>query len=81
MYFAKSRERPNITVRVGPTRCSAASPKQTLMRCCRIIEVSRSAKPDEAGLHLRSPNVGYLETVQQTVLFGRLRAAKDHSLR
>jgi hypothetical protein len=26
-YFAKSRERPKITARVGPARCDAASPK------------------------------------------------------
>ncbi len=39
VYFAKSGERPKITVRVGPARCSVAFPKQTLIRCCSIIEV------------------------------------------
>jgi hypothetical protein len=42
VYFAKSRERPKTTVHVGLARCSAASPKQTLIRCCSIIEVVRS---------------------------------------
>ncbi|KEJ88317.1 hypothetical protein Z948_2645 [Sulfitobacter donghicola DSW-25 = KCTC 12864 = JCM 14565] len=30
--FAKSRERPKNTARVGPARCDAASLKQTLIR-------------------------------------------------
>jgi hypothetical protein len=42
--FAKSRERPKITARVGPARCDAASPKQTLIRRRSIIEVLRSAQ-------------------------------------
>jgi hypothetical protein len=46
-YFAKSRERHKITARVGLARCDAASPKQTLIRCCSIIEVFRSATRDK----------------------------------
>jgi hypothetical protein len=46
VYFAKSHERPKIAARVGPARCDAASPKQTLVRCCSIIEVVRSNTQD-----------------------------------
>jgi hypothetical protein len=50
VYFAKSNERPKTTVRVGRTRCSAASLKQTLIRCCSIVEVLRSAKRDQVSV-------------------------------
>jgi hypothetical protein len=48
--FAKSRERPKITARVGPARCDAASPKQTLIRRRSIIEVLRSAQRDFSAI-------------------------------
>ncbi len=57
--FAKSRERSKITARVGPARCDAASPKQTLIRCCSIIEVLRSAQRTKPTLAASTPMAAF----------------------
>jgi hypothetical protein len=52
VYFAKSHERPKTTIRVGRARFGADSPKQTLIRCCSILEELESSLRDETDLWL-----------------------------
>ncbi|MEH6521941.1 MAG: hypothetical protein V7775_12080 [Sulfitobacter sp.] len=59
-YFAKSRERPKITARVGPARCDAASTKQTLIRRRSIIEVLRSAQRTKLPFAAAAPMAALL---------------------
>ena len=72
--FAKSRERSKITARVGPARYDAASPKQTLIRCCSIIEVLKSAVRDLAPFRCGCANVGSIHSLSHFFLTKRERA-------
>ena len=80
VYFAKSRERHITTVRVGPARCDAASPKQTLIRCCSSIEVLRSAQRDFVTVHAMATNVGFVANALTLGIYGSRSADTEASL-